>query len=121
MRNLFLIIVFSVSSIIAFAQELKDPTFKTPFTESRGNFLVLTTFDKIGKSDITIDYVKNLQQELSDYKKLIIEQQKHLNDVNKTISEQQKQLNEHKKEIDELKKSLSQLTRQVEDLQRKVK
>jgi len=121
MKKLFLTITISFFSIIVFAQELKDPTFRAPFTESRGNFLVLTSFDKIGKSDITIDYVKDMRQELSDSKKRITEQEKQLKDAAKTISDQQKQLNEQKRELDELKKSLNQLIRQVEDLQRKVK
>ena len=121
MKKLFLIIVFSFFSIIAFAQELKDPTFRAPFTESSGSFLVLTYSDKIGKSDISIDYVKNLRQELNDSKKKITEQEKQLKDATRTISEQQKQINDQKRELEELKKSISQLTRQVEDLQRKVK
>jgi septal ring factor EnvC (AmiA/AmiB activator) len=80
---------------------------KAPFSESSGNFLVLTAFDKIGKSDITIDYIKNLQRELNESKKLILEQQK--------------QLKEQEKEIDNLKKSVNQLTKNVQELQRKVK
>ncbi|MDR2970491.1 MAG: hypothetical protein LBU83_00980 [Bacteroidales bacterium] len=121
MKNLLIIIVFLVSSTIVFAQELKDPTLKAPFTESSGNFLVLTSFDKIGKSDITIDYIKNLRQELNDSKKTISEQKQQLNENKKTISEQQKQINEQKKELEELKKSITQLARKVEDLEKKVK
>ena len=100
-------LMFSILPIISFSQELKNPTMRAPFTENSGNFLVLTPFDKIGKSDITIDYVKNLQRELNEYKKL--------------ISEQQKQLNEQKKNIESLEKSVYQLTRKVEELTRKVK
>jgi septal ring factor EnvC (AmiA/AmiB activator) len=93
--------------VIVFAQELINPTVKIPFTESSGNFLVLTSFNKIGKSEITIDYVKNLRQELNDSKKL--------------ISEQQKLINEQKRSIEYLKKSINDLTRKIEDLQKKVK
>ena len=114
MQKNFLTLLFSVFTLAVFAQELKNPTMKAPFSESSGNFLVLTSFDKIGKSEITIDYVKSLKQELTDSKKL--------------ISEQQKQLNEQKKEIDEFKKIVLTLQRQldeqkrkIEDLQRKVK
>ena len=121
MKNLFLIIVFLVSSTVVFAQELKDPILKAPFTESSGNFLVLTTFDKIGKSDITIDYVKNLRQELNDSKKLISDQKQKLDENKKTISEQQKQIDAQKKELEEMKKTINQLAKKVEDLERKVK
>ena len=107
MKRIFLAILFSVFSVIVFAQELINPTVKIPFTESSGNFLVLTSFDKIGKSEITIDYVKNLRQELNDSKKL--------------ISEQQKLINEQKRSIEDLKKSINDLTRKIEDLRKKVK
>ena len=121
MNKLFLLIVFAVSSIIVNAQELKDPTFYAPFAENSGNFLVLTPFNKIGKSEITIDYVKNLQQELNDSKKTVSEQKKELDENKKKISEQQKQINEQKKELDELKKLVNQLAKKIEDLERKVK
>jgi len=121
MKKLFLIILFSVSSIIVFAQELKNPTFRPSFTESSGAFLVLTTFDKIGKSDITIDYVKSLRQELNDSKRFISDQKQQLDENKKTISEQQKQINAQKKELEEMKKSINQLAKKIEDLERKVK
>ncbi|MCL2512021.1 MAG: hypothetical protein FWF09_08225 [Bacteroidales bacterium] len=135
MKKLFLMIVFSICSMIVYAQELKDPTFRAPFTESSGNFLVLTSFDKIGKSAITIDYVKNLKQEVDDSKRQISDNQKQLKDADRTISDlkkqlkdadrtildNQKQLNEQKRELENLKRSINQLTRQVEDLQKKVK
>jgi peptidoglycan hydrolase CwlO-like protein len=121
MKKLLLLIAFSLSSIIIFAQELKDPTFRTPFTESSGNFMVLTVFDKIGKSDITIDYIKKMQQEITDSQKQISEQQKQMNDSTKTISEQRKQLNEQKREIDDLKNIIRQLKNDIDDLKRKVK
>ena len=107
MKKSLLILIFPFFAVATFSQELKDPTMRAPFTESSGNFLVLTTFDKIGKSDITIDYIKNLQRDLNESKKL--------------ISEQQKQLKEQEKQINDLKKSIDKLTRNVEELQRKVK
>jgi len=121
MKKQFLLFVFLIPLTFISAQELKDPILRAPFTENSGNFLVLTSFDKIGKSDITIDYVKSLRQELNDCKKSISEQKQQLNEEKKSIYEQQKQINEQKKELEELKKSITQLARKVEELERKVK
>ena len=114
MKKLSLIIAFSICSVVVFSQELKNPTMKAPFTESSGNFLVLTPFDKIGKSEITIDYVKSLRQELNDSQKLILEQQK-------LINEQRKGVDELKNLVSTLQKQLDEQKRKIEDLQRKVK
>ena len=120
MRKIFLIILCSVFSVATFAQELKNPTMKTSFTESSGNFLVLTSFDKIGKSEITIDYVKSLRQELTDSKKNILElqkltaeQKKEIEEVKRINSTQQRQLDEQKRTIEELKKTVNDLARKV--------
>jgi peptidoglycan hydrolase CwlO-like protein len=121
MKKLFLTIIISIFSVVVFSQALENPTLRAPFTESTGNFLVLTPFDKIGKSGITISYVNDLRQELDEAKKVNSQQQEQLNETKRTISEQQRQLNDQKKELEELKNSVRQLTRKVEDLQRKVK
>ena len=99
-QKTFLILFFSIFILAAPAQELKDPTLRAPFSESSGNFLVLTVFDKIGKSDITIDDFKKLQRELGDAKK---------------------QIDEQKRNIENLQKNINELTRKVDDLQRKIK
>ena len=114
MQRKFLAFLFSIITVMSFAQELKNPTMKAPFTESSGNVLVLTPFDKIGKSEITVDYVKSLRQELNDSKKLISEQQK-------LINEQKKEVDEMKKLIAILQRQLDEQKRKIEDLQRKVK
>jgi peptidoglycan hydrolase CwlO-like protein len=106
MKKIFLLTAVLICSVIVFSQELRNPTMKASFTESSGNFLVLTPFDKIGKSEITIDYVKNLRQEINDFKK--------------QISEQQKLINEQKKEVDEMKNLVSTLQRQVDEQKRKI-
>lgn len=128
MKKVILIVALLVCSVFVFAQELIDPTLKIPFSESRGNFLVLTSFDKIGKSDITIDYVTTLRQELNDSKKNSLEQKQQINDQKREIDElkktnatQQRELDDQKKNIESLKRSITELTRKVEDLQRKVK
>lgn len=128
MKKVILIVVFSVYWVVVFAQELIEPTLKVSFTESRGNFLVLTSFDKIGKSNITIDYVTTLRQELNDSKKNSSEQQKQIDDQKREIDElkranaiQQRELDDQKKNVESLKRNLTGLTRKVEDLQRKVK
>jgi len=128
MKKLSLIIAFSICSVVGFSQELKNPTMKAPFAENSGNFLVLTPFDKIGKSEITIDFVRSLRQELTDAQKLISDHQKLINDQKKESNEHQKLINEQKKGIDELKnlvstlqKQLDEQKRKIEELQRKVK
>lgn len=121
MKKLFLMIGFTVCFVIVLAQELKDPILHAPFTENSGNFLVLTVFDKIGKSEITIDYIKSLRQELNESKKLISDQKQQSNEDKKKISEMQKQINDQKKELEEMKKSINQLARRVEELEKKVK
>ena len=114
MKNIFLAILFSVFAVAVFAQELKNPTMKAPFVETDGNFLVLTSFNKIGKSEFTINDVKNLRQELNDSKKLISEQQK-------LINEQKKETGELKKLVSTLQRQLDEQKRKIEELQRKVK
>ncbi|MDL2254701.1 hypothetical protein LJB78_00265 [Bacteroidales bacterium OttesenSCG-928-J16] len=129
MKQLFLIVAISFCSIAAVsAQELKDPTMKAPFTERSGNFLVLTTFDKIGKSEITIDYVQRMRQELDDSKKQLAEQEKlnneqkrEIDDLKKDNSLQKRALDDQKKETTDLKRTVNDLVRKVEELQRKVK
>jgi peptidoglycan hydrolase CwlO-like protein len=114
MKRLFLLTMFSICSVIVFTQDLKNPTMKAPFTESRGNFLLLTPFDKIGKSEITVDYVTSLRQELNDSKKLVSEQQK-------LINEQTKEVTEIKKLVSTLQRQLDEQKRKIENLERKVK
>ncbi|MDR0233042.1 MAG: DUF3450 domain-containing protein [Dysgonamonadaceae bacterium] len=114
MRRTFLVILFSAFTVVIFAQELKNPTMRAPFSEDKGNFLVLTPFDKIGKSEITIDYIINLRKELDNSKKLISEQQK-------LIDEQKRSIENLKRSMEDSKKSMNALERKVDDLQRKVK
>ena len=121
MKKTVLTILFSIFAIAAFSQELKEPTMKAPFTESSGNFLVLTIFDKIGKSEITIDYVKKLREELNDSKKLISELQKFNSDQKKEIEEAKRTNSNQQKQLDEQKRAIEDLKRKVDELARKVK
>jgi TolA-binding protein len=91
MKKNFLIALLSIFTATASAQELKDPTLFARFNESSGNFMVLTPFNKIGKSAFTIDDMKDLQRELKN--------------LGKVIAEQQRQLDRQKQEIADLKKA----------------
>jgi septal ring factor EnvC (AmiA/AmiB activator) len=121
MKKLFLMILFSTFTVVISAQELVEPTMKAPFTESRGNFLVLTNFDKIGKSEFTIEDVKNMRQELNDSKKLISEQQKLISDQRRAIDDLKKGVSSLERNVSTLERQLDDQKRKIEDLQRKVK
>jgi septal ring factor EnvC (AmiA/AmiB activator) len=113
-------------------QTLKDPKLERFGTQSSGNFLLVNSFEEIWKSNIDVEYIKNLEKsianlsmELKNTQKTILDQQKQITEMNKstqkTITDQHKQITEMNKELQNVETTVKQLTRQVEDLQKKVK
>lgn len=80
-----------------------------------------TTFDKIGRSDISIDDFNNLKRLINTYQNNIIDLEKQTNNNQRTISEQQKIIDNQKREIDRLKSQLSQIQKDLDDLKRKLR
>lgn len=92
MKKLFLILLFSTCSTAIFAQELKNPTLKTPFYENNGNFLVLTFSNKIGKSEVTIDNIKKMQKEMDELKRVVATLKRQLDEQQNKIRDLQRKV-----------------------------
>jgi len=97
-----------------FAQELKNPTLEDRFTYRGGDFLMVDDFQRIKKSEISYDDIKNLQetvQKLSD----------ELKETNKTVKEQQNTIVRLNKEMKELENTVQRQNKKIEELERKIK
>ena len=117
-KGLFVILfLFFLSPI--FSQVLKNPVYDRFGTVNYGKLLVVSSFNEIWMSNVSIEDINTIKKELNEAKNTIVEQGKEIERTKKTISTQERLIDEQKREIDNMKRTIDRLTRDVDDLKRK--
>jgi len=123
MKKNILLLLFSLCSVITYAQDLKNPRLESSggSSWSSGNYLLfIDPGTYIKKSDIEVSDLKHLLREWRDEKKKITEQERLLNEQKKEIDELKRIVTMQQKRLDEMEKKLDEQKRKIDNLERKV-